>query len=162
MTERKFKLNFIDILILIVLAVAVGVLGYIFVFSDTTVVEGEKHTIEYVVEINSVNAEAFKDAVNVGDVVTLEEKRSTVLGTVTGVEKRDCYKAGYSNSEKKEVYTKDDDRIDIIVTFTAEAELDKWGYCVADETHLPVNTTIRLIIGNLSGSATVIKNTVLD
>lgn len=162
MTDRKFKLNFIDILILAVLVVALGVLAYIFVFSDTTIVEGEHHTVEYVVEISSVNAEAFKDAVNVGDTVALEEKRSTILGTVTGVETRDCYKAGYSNTEKKEVYTKDEDRVDFVITFTADTELDKWGYCIADDVHLPVNTTIRLIFGNLSGSATIIKNTVLD
>ncbi len=161
MTDRKFRLNFIDILILIVLAVAVAVLGYIFVFSDDTVVEGERHIVEYVVEVSSVNS-VFDGSVSVGDTVTFADKRTKVLGTVTDVQYRDCYKAGYSNDKDAEVYTKADNLIDICITFMAETEKDEWGYCIADDVYIPVNTSIDIMAGDFRGSAYCIKHTVLD
>lgn len=162
MTDRKFRLNFIDMLIIIVLVVAVGVLGYIFVFSDDTIAEGEHHTVEYVVEITSINREYFENSVVEGDVVTLSEKRTKVLGTVTGVQVYDCYKAAYSDEEDAEVYTKAENLVDIVITFTSEAEKDEWGYCIAEDVYIPVNTSIDITIGDFRGSAFCIKHTVLD
>lgn len=163
MTDKKFRLNIIDIFIILILAVAVAVLAYIFVLSDDTVIEGEHYTVEYIVEINSVNREAFMNAISEGDIVTLEENRSKVIGTVSKQPQYlDCYKAGYSNEEGREVYTLADNLVDIVVTFTAEAVHDKWGYCIADSVYIPVNTSINLMIGDFRCTAYCVKNTVLN
>jgi len=163
MTDKKFRLNIIDVLILLVLVVAVAVLGYIFVLSDDTVVEGEHHTVEYVVEVTSINKNAFLNSVSEGDIVTLEDNRNKVIGTVSKpVQYLDCYKTSYSDSEEKEVYTIAEDLIDLVITFTADAEHDEWGYCIADSVYIPVNTSINLIIGDFRCTAFCIKNTVLD
>jgi len=163
MTDKKFRLNIIDILILLVLVVAVAVLAYIFVLSDDTVIEGERYTVEYVVEINSVNKDAFMNSISEGDIITLEENRNKYVGTVSKQPQYlDCYKAGYSNEENKEVYTPAEDLIDIVVTFTAEAELDDWGYCISDSVYIPVNSTTNLIIGDFRCSAVCVRSTVLD
>lgn len=163
MTDRKFRLNIIDILILIILAVAVAVLGYIFVFSDDTVAEGERHNVEFVIEITSVNKSAFENSIAEGDLITTEEDRNTIIGTVSKpVQILDCYKAGYSDSEGKEVYTLADTLIDLVVTFTSETELTEWGYQLADSVYIPVNHSINLMIGDFRCTATCIKHTVLD
>lgn len=163
MTDKKFRLNIIDILILLILAVAVAVLGYIFIFSDDTVIEGERHTVEYVVEITSINKDAFSNSVAEGDLVTLEENRNKYVGKVSKpVQILDCYKSSYSNAEGKEVYTLAENLIDIVVTFTAETELDEWGYCISDSVYIPVNTSINLMIGDFRCTAFCVKNTVLD
>ena len=163
MTERKFKLNLIDILILVVLAVAVAVLGYIFVFSDDTTKEGEMHTIEYVLEITSVNKEiANAHKIEPGASVILDHNRTKVIGTVSKpAQYLDCYKASYSNDEGKEVYTIAENLTDIYVTFTAEAELTEWGYRIAETEYLPVNAAINLIIGDFHCSAVCIENNIV-
>ncbi|MBQ8524608.1 MAG: DUF4330 family protein [Clostridia bacterium] len=163
MTDKKFRLNIIDILILLVLAVAVAVLAYIFVFSDDTIIEGERHTVEYVVEVNSVNKDAFLNSIAEGDIITLEDNRNKYVGTVSKQPQiLDCYKAGYSNEENKEVYTLAEDLIDLVITFTAEAEHDEWGYCISDSVYIPVNSSINLMIGDFRCTAFCVRNTVLD
>ena len=163
MTDKKFKFNVIDIFIILILAVAVAVLAYIFVFSDNTTVKGENYTVEYVVAIDSINRNAFMNSIAEGDVVTLESDRSKVIGTVSKPPQYlDCYKTSYSNEKEEEVYTLAENLVDIVVTFTAEAVHDKWGYCIADSVYIPVNTSINLMIGDFRCTAYCVKNTVLN
>lgn len=163
MTDKKFKINIIDIFIILVLVVAVAALAYIFVFSDDTTVKGEHYTVEYVVEIDSINRSAFMNSISEGDVVTLEGDRSKVIGSVSKPPQYlDCYKTSYSNEKNEEVYTLAENLVDIIVTFTAETTHDEWGYCIDDSVYLPVNASINIVIGDFRCTATCIKNTVLD
>ena len=154
MTDKKFRFNVIDVLILLVLVVAVGVLSYIFVFSDDTVVEGEKHTVEYVVEICSINAEAFSGTVSEGDIITLENDRKTVVGVVSKPpQEYPSYRSSYSNSKNKEVYTPSEGHFDMTVTFTADTVKDDWGYCIDDKVYFPVNTSLNIMIGDFRCTA---------
>lgn len=163
MTDKKFRLNIIDIFIILILAVAVAVLAYIFVFSDNTTVKGENYTVEYVVAIDSINRNAFMNSIAEGDVVTLESDRSQVIGTVSKPPQYlDCYKTSYSNEKNEEVYTLAENLVDIVVTFTAETTLNEWGYCIDDAAYIPVNTSINIVIGDFRCTALCIKNTVLD
>lgn len=163
MTGKKFRFNVIDVLILLVLVVAIGVLSYIFVFSDDTVVEGEKHTVEYVVEIGPINAEVFSGTVSEGDIITLENDRNAVLGVVSKPpQEYPSYKAYYSNSQKKEVYTAAEGQFDMLVTFTADTIKDDWGYCINDKAYLPVNTSINILIGDFRCTAYCVEAKVID
>lgn len=163
MTERKFKLNVIDILILLVLIVAIGFLAYIFVLSDNTEVEGEKHTVEYVVEISGINAELFSGKLKEGNIITSDDGKKTVIGVVSKPpQELQKYEPSYSNTEGKEVYSPVENSLDIVLTFTTETEKNEWGYCIADGTYLPVNTTINMIIGDLRCTGYCVELNVID
>ena len=163
MTGKKFRFNIIDVLILLVLAVAVAVLSYIFVFSDDTVVEGEKHTIEYVIETDPLNAEFFSGTVSEGDIITLSNNRNVVLGVVSKQpQEYPSYKAHYSNSENKEVYSAAEGHFTMLITFTSETVKDVWGYRIGDSTYLPVNNPIDIMIGDLRCTAYCVEAKVID
>ena len=163
MTDRKFRFNVIDVLILLVLIVAIGVLAYIFVISDNTEAEGEKHTVEYVVEISNINAEVFSGTLSEGDVVTTDDGKKTVLGVVSKPpQEYQNYKASYSNSEGKEVYSPAENLIDIMVTFTADTVKNEWGYCIGDSVYLPVNTSLNLVIGDFRCTVYCVEVKVID
>ena len=163
MTNKKFKFNFIDALIILVLIAAIAVLAYVFVFSDETDVKGEEHTLEYTVEFTSVNS-TFADSIKEGQKVTFEEDRKIDLGTVTAYEYGKSVKTMYSNESGLEEYTlvKDDKLIDMVVTFRTKAELTEWGYCIDDEGYLAVNNSKDFIIGEFRGVGICTAVNVID
>ena len=161
MTGKKFRFNIIDALILLILLAAGAVLAYVFVLSDTTLVKGENHTVEYVVEVTSVN-EIFKDSVKEGDKVTLASDRKKELGEIS--KKPESYasvKTGFNNETGEEEYSFGDGLVDMVITFRGETEKTEWGYS-NDDVYILVNDSIELIFGDFKGTATCIEVTVLD
>ena len=163
MSEKKFKFNIIDAVIILVLVAAIAVLAYVFVFSDDSEVNGDVHTVEYVVEVSSLNRELFHNAVKEGDLVTFDADREVVLGHVTTAPlERTSIKTEYDNETGKEVYTEAPGLIDMTITFQATAVETEWGYCIDDEAYITVNNTNEFIIGELRCVALCTEVTVLD
>ena len=150
MTDRKFRFNFIDALIIFVLIVAIAVLAYVFVISDDTVVKvRDTHTVEYVMIGTSIN-EAFKDSIHEGDQVVLSKDRTKYIGVVTTEpEVTPHYKEAFDYNTGKEVYSEGDGLVDIIITFRAEADKDAWGYNICDNYFL-VNGSYSLSFGDVA------------
>jgi len=86
MSGRKVRFNAVDAVILLILAAAVGVLLYIFVFSadKNQNTETNVHTIQYVVEIQNID-DHYENAVEIGQPVQEAVKRKQI-GTVVGVQ----------------------------------------------------------------------------
>ena len=87
MSKRKLRFNAIDALIILVIAAAVFVLLYVFVFSGRgtqTAAEVTTTTIRYVVELQNMD-EHLQDAVKKGQLVedAVERKK---IGTVSGIQ----------------------------------------------------------------------------
>ena len=162
MSEKKFRFNIIDAVIVLVLVAAVAVLGYVFILSDDTEVKGETHTVEYVIEVTSLNS-MFTDAVSEGDRVTLEKDRELDLGVVSvPPEVRDSIKTGFDAEKEEEVYSKAEGLIDMLITFRAPAVETEWGYCIADEVYITVNNSNEFIIGDLRCVGVCTELTVID
>ncbi len=163
MAGKKNKFNIIDALIIIVLAIAVAVLAYVFVISDHLSEKGETHTIEYVIEATSLN-EIFRDSVSQGDKVFIETSSMPLeIGVVTAQpEVTQNYKTYYDNETGEEVYTPAESLINIKITFRATAEKTEWGYCIDDSAYITVNNSNVFLIGDLQCAAVCTGLTVID
>ncbi len=164
MAEKKYRFNVIDALIILVILIAGALLAYIFVFSDDTQSTGDNVRVEYVVEVTSLSADSFRGKINEGDEIFFNGTKKIKVGTVskTPQEHYPSYKTAFSNSEGKEVYTPDEERFDITITFEADAVKDKKGYCIGEKLYLPVNGWADLIIGGVSCSVCCLELNVLD
>ena len=148
MTAKKFRFNIIDAIILLVLIAAVAILAYIFVFSDDSEIEGEPHTVEYTVIVQSVNGK-FKDSIKEGDRVSLESNRKLNLGEVVSYEYGASVKTEFNKTTEKEFYPiTSEELIDMKITFRADTIKTEWGYCVDGEAYLPVNSSHEFVIGD--------------
>lgn len=85
MTGRKVRFNAIDAIIILIFAAAIGLLLYIFVFSndEPQTAEGVERTIQYVVEIQNINDD-FDSAAAIRQPVQDGVTRKNI-GTVVGV-----------------------------------------------------------------------------
>ena len=165
MAEKKFKFNFADFLILLVLLAVVAALLYVFVLSDDTVINTEEtYTVEAVLRATSIN-EIFKDTVKEGDVVALAENRNKVIGVVSAPpEVKPSIKTGFDEEAEEEVYTPGESLIDITITVKGEAIKDKWGYRFkdCDDDVIVVNNNYKFLFGETYFNVQCIKVTVLD
>ncbi len=163
MSEKKFKFNIIDAVIIFVLIAAIAVLAYVFVFSDDSEVKGDVHTVEYVIEVSSLNGELFHNAVAEGDFVTLDGDREIELGQVTTAPLvRTSIKTEFDNETGKEVYTEAPGLIDMTITFRATTVETEWGYCIDDKAYITVNNSNEFIIGDLRCVGICTAVTVID
>lgn len=162
MTKKKMRFNIIDAVILIIVAAAIALLGYIFIFSDDSEAPKDIHTVEYVLVVERVNKDLYdNDPIKNGAVVYDAEKK-TVLGYVSDEpETPNTFDPGYNPELQKEVYAPRTDLIDVYVTIRCTAEKNEWGYTVSDVS-MPVGATTKLIIGNMFATATTIEMNVLD
>lgn len=161
MNEKKFRFNIIDVLILLILIVAAGVLAYVFILSDSDLEIKEQHNVEYVVEVTSVN-EIFRNTVNEGDRVTLASNRKKELGSVSAQpEIAQTLKTSFDEKRGIEVYSPADGLIDMTITFRGTAEKTEWGYSL-DGVYICVNDTIDLIFGDTRLNVTCVRVNVLD
>lgn len=120
MNKRKIRFNFIDLLLLLVIAAAVFVLLYVFVLSDRSAPADVDSTVsvEYVVEIANID-ERFADAVKRGQPVEDAIKRR-IIGKVVGAEAKDYEKIVFDYDTGEEVLAASEGRITLYVTVEAD------------------------------------------
>ena len=133
MKKRRIHINAMDFVILAVIAAAVILLLYVFVFSDESEVPQDTFTeITYVVEVTGVE-EQFENRIKDGQRVEDAVKRA-YLGTVTGTpEVRDTLRAQFDNDSRTEVYSKIPGKCNLYITITAEAAVTNHGYLVGEQ-----------------------------
>jgi hypothetical protein len=121
MKKNKIRFNLIDLLIILVIAAAVFLLLYVFVFSgNKNQAEDVNYTnIRYVFEIQKVDSR-FEDLVEVGQPVQdAVERRS--IGTVTGVQAVPYQKLVYDANTGAEVAADVENMITLKITVEATA-----------------------------------------
>jgi len=133
MGKRKIRVNGMDIVILAVLAAAVALLLYIFVWSDegTGAAQTEYASITYVIEVKEID-ERFAGMVKTGQKIEDAVKHGP-LGTVSGVEVQDTLLAKYDEISGREVYHPIPGKVNMYITVTAEAAVSELGYSVGGE-----------------------------
>ena len=151
MNRRKLRFNAIDALIILVIAAAVFVLLYVFVFSGRgtqTTAETTYTTIEYVVELQNID-EHLADAVKHGQLVedAVERKK---IGTVSGVQPVDYEKITIDYENGKETTAKVDGKITLKITIEAQAIETDRAFTV-DGCEIRVGQQYSLILPDLYG-----------
>ena len=122
MKERKIRFNFIDVLIILLIAVIIFGALYVFVFRNrnTNLTEETSYTsIRYVVQVTNVD-ERFEDMINVGDHAEEAITRRTV-GTVIGVQSEPYKKITFDYENAIETVSEVEGKLTMNVTIEANA-----------------------------------------
>ena len=131
--KGKYRFNVIDILLLVVIAVSIGALLFLYLYDGQPENNDDKvKTVEiiYTVEQKEI-PEILRGKINVGDSVT-EAESLTNVGHVINVEYTDSVYSGYnseSNTTFEELYP---GKIDLKVRISANAVVDEKGMYVVN------------------------------
>ena len=150
MNKRKVRFNFIDLLILLLVASAVFVILYVFVLSDRNASEPaqEEKTIQYVVEFLNVD-ERFDEIIKKEQPVQ-DAIRRKAMGTVVGVEPKDFEKITFSQNTGEEILSNAEGRRTIYVTIETKVVETKEAF-MADGVAIRVGEQYSLIFPEFYG-----------
>lgn len=151
MSKRKLRFNAIDALIILVIAAAVFVLLYVFVFSERgtqTSAEVNYTTIHYVVELTNID-EHLEDAVKKGQAVedAVERKK---IGTVSGVQAIPYEKVTFDYENGRETAAAVEGKITLKISIEAQAVESDRAFTV-DGCEIRVGQQYSLILPDLYG-----------
>ncbi len=125
--KTRLRLNFIDIIVLVIILAAAALLAYIFLSSDVDLFEGSrKVTVEFKVEIRNVREE-FRDFINISDHAT-DTVTQYSLGEVVDVEYMPARYTGVNRATGELVFSDYPEHINITVTIRSEASADGADY----------------------------------
>lgn len=122
MKEKKIRFNFIDVLLILVIAAVVFALLYIFVLSENkneVVASTEQTTIRYVIQATGVD-EQFDGLAKVGDPAEESVVRKNI-GTVIGVQSEPNKKVTFDYENGRETVSEVDGRVTVNLTIEATA-----------------------------------------
>lgn len=151
MSKRKLRFNAVDMLILLVIAAAVLVLLYVFVFSDRgtqTAAETNYTTIQYVIEVQNLDA-SYEEAVKKGQPVEEAVERKQI-GTIVGVQAVPFEKITFDYENGRETTAQVDGKITLKISIEAQAIETDRAFTV-DGYEIRVGQTYSLILPNLYG-----------
>ncbi len=151
MSKRKLRFNAVDALIILVIAAAVFVLLYVFVFSGRSTqasTEADHTTIRYVVELQNID-ERLEEAVKKGQAVedAVERKK---LGTVSGVQAVPYEKITFDYENGRETVASVEGKITLKITIEAQAVETDRAFTV-DGCEIRVGQQYSLILPDLYG-----------
>ncbi|MBP3294508.1 MAG: DUF4330 domain-containing protein [Clostridia bacterium] len=151
MSKRKLRFNAIDALIILVIAAAVFVLLYVFVFSGRgtqTAAEVTTTTIRYVVELQNMD-EHLQDAGKKGQLVedAVERKK---IGTVSGIQAVPFEKITFDYVNGRETTSSVEGKVTLKITIEAQAVETDRAFTV-DGCEIRVGQQYSLILPDLYG-----------
>lgn len=151
MSKRKLRFNAIDALIILVIAAAVFVLLYVFVFSGRgtqTTAEVTTTTIRYVVELQNMD-EHLQDTVKKGQLVedAVERKK---IGTVSGIQAVPFEKITFDYVNGRETTSSVEGKVTLKITIEAQAVETDRAFTV-DGCEIRVGQQYSLILPDLYG-----------
>lgn len=148
MNKRKLRINGMDIVILAVIAAALALLLYIFVWSagpEST--EQEYVDLVYVLEVTSLEGQ-FQNLVQAGQPVLDAIKRGNMGTVVSTPQITPMKKAEFDNDTRQEVYNEVPGRYRMLVSIEASAVVTEQGYTVGDQD-VYVGALMSLVFPNL-------------
>ena len=150
MNKRKIRFNFIDLLILLLIAAVVFVLLYVFVLSDRTKPADDQATatVQYVIEILNID-ERFSEIIRKGQPVEDAIRRKSV-GTVVGMEAKPFRKIAFDYNSGEEILSEAEGRMTLYVTIEAEV-VETDSAFTADGVEIRVGQQYSLIFPDFYG-----------
>jgi len=132
MTKRKIRFNFVDLLIVLIVAAAVSLVAFVFIggFGKGSSSKTQPATIQYVVEIKGLDS-SLQDTVAVGQLIEDAVERKAI-GELTGVSKSEHYQINFNYTTGQEEYSVVDGKINLILTIEAQAEESETSFTVDD------------------------------
>lgn len=151
MEKKRYRFNFIDFIIILIIAVfALMVIYYILLPYSDSPIGVESTDIEYKIRVNGMSND-LKDMVNVDDAV-LENSGLNKIGKVKSVEYTDSIYVGIDKTSGRNVSQAYPDRVDMIITVSAKAQTNTGVYIIDGFTISP-GTEISFRVPGFSGGA---------
>ena len=124
--RKKFHINFIDIILILIILLTAAILGYVILSPDIKKSSNDPVTIQYEVEIPHLREE-WKNNVEIGDsfIELTTQKR---IGTVVDIRYSPEIFTGVNLPTGELVYTNYTDYLTMIITVEAEAGYGEVGY----------------------------------
>ena len=133
MNKRKIRINGMDIVILAVIAAALALLLYIFVWSaGPEKAETEYVALVYVLEVTGLEGQ-FQNLVQAGQPVQDAVKRGNMGTVVSTPQITPMKKAEFDNDTGQEVYNEVPGRYRMLVTIEASAAVTEQAYTVGGQ-----------------------------
>lgn len=121
MNKRKLRFNAVDAILLVILAVVIFAVLYIFVFSESSnqTVQNNYKTIRYTVYVQNLD-ERYEDMIKTGQKVTdgVEKKN---IGTIIGVQSTPTVQTTFDYVNLRQVESTVEGKINVKVTIEAQA-----------------------------------------
>lgn len=150
MNKRKLRFNFIDAVIILVVAAVIFAVLYVFVFSgrEASSSQVNSKTIRYVIEVNDID-EYLEDIVKKGQPVEDAIKRKKI-GTVAGVQAVPFEILNFDYENKREVTSTVEGRIVLKITVEAQA-VETDSAFIVDGCEIRVGQQYSLIMPDFYG-----------
>lgn len=130
MNKRKLRFNAVDAILLLLIAVVIFAVLYIFVFSESSnqTTQNNYKTIRYTVYVQNLD-ERFENMIKTGQQVTDGvEKKS--IGTIVGVQSAPTVVTTFDYISEKQVEETLDGKINVKITIEAQALDTETAYTV--------------------------------
>ena len=154
--KRGFKLNVIDVILILIIIAAVSALVYIFMSGNIKNLGSQPADIEYEVTITRVREE-FRGCVNVGDKV-VDAVKLMAIGEVTNVRYNNSVHVIKNLPSGEIKYVDIPENLDLIITIKASAVISNGLYMI-NGYHISVGTLVSVRVPNFteSGYCTTIR-----
>ncbi len=127
--KRRFRFNFIDALLLLILFAAMALLGYIFLWKgEAPAQEAAKTEIVYVIETKEIREE-LRGLVNVGDKI-VDTVGHYALGEVINVQYSDMIYSGLNEATGQVVNSPFPNHVKVAITVRASADVSDSAYSI--------------------------------
>jgi len=145
MTKRRFRFNFVDFLILLILAAGCVLVASVFVggFGKDSAGETGIATIEYVVEIKDLDS-SLQDTLAVGQPVEDAVERK-YLGELKAFSKSDAQRITFNYTTGEEEYSVVEGKINLTLTIRVQVEESETSFSV-DDYEIRVGKQISLFL----------------
>lgn len=133
MEKKKIRFNIIDVLIIVLVLAAMGVIGYVLLAERGDVVpQNEKVKINYVLMVTEMRA-IYAENVKVGDEV-YDQESNKYIGKVIQVSTTASKRTGTDRKTGEQVISELENRRDLYITVEAEADHVDNSYVVSGLT----------------------------
>lgn len=125
--EQRFRLNIIDVLLVLIIVAALALIVYIF-SSDNSGKKNETMTIQYQLEVQSMREE-WQGLIQIGDKV-FDSTTQVLIGEVVDVSYAPYVFIGFNDELGEVVYSDYPDHVNMTVTISSKAEKSAEGYVI--------------------------------
>jgi hypothetical protein len=155
MEKKKFRLNAVDVVIIVLVVAAIAVVGYVLLSErDEVAPQSEKLKIDYVLMVTEMRS-VYEDNVKVGDVV-YDADTDKFVGKVVQVSSSVSKRTGTDLKTGDMVVSDLENRRDLFVTVEADAEITDNVYLVNGLT-IVVGGVMNFSTPNLTQAANIVS-----
>lgn len=156
MAKKKIRFNAVDVLIILFVAAAVAVFGYVFL-SEKNVgssSSSDKLRLQYVLKVNDLDDKFVGNVSKGDDLIEFDTNKS--IGTVVAVSSAPAKRIGTNAATGAQVISEIEQKSDLFITVETEAQFTDDTYFV-DGIAVTVGNVVVMTAPNLYAAANIVS-----